>query len=107
MARTVLRTRAAHPDEYLFVIGNMAEVSPINETDPSEKRAHVLDKRRTMEIMTSRHLHRAYTLAENAARGRFPTLDPLPDDPARPKFDFKILLQDLEEHVAWLRREQS
>ena len=87
-AYQVLRVRALHPDSPLFVIGNIAGVSPENETSPAIKRSHEdAQARRLMEILTSRQLHRALLLAENAALGMFPSLDPLPGSMRRASFD--------------------
>ena len=54
-----------------------------------------------MEIVTARHLQRAYIIAENAARGRFPCLEPLLEDPARPVFDYPQIGQQLREYIVW------
>jgi hypothetical protein len=78
-AMRVLRARAALPDKRLFVVGNRAKVSLSNVTEEkaTRKDRSIADARRSMEILTSRWLHRGYLLAENAARGRFPSLEPL------------------------------
>ena len=87
-AMRVLRKRADYPDAPLFVIGNKSKIQTQYETDEKVKRIDVVrDQRRRMEILTSLHLHRAYLFAENAARGKFPSLDPLPVDQNRPKFE--------------------
>lgn len=102
MALRVLRARASYPDEKLYQTGNRTKVSPALWTDPARARKDGQDdKRRTMEIMTSRQLWRAYVLAENAARGRFPSLEPLKDDPNRPEFDYAVLLKDYSRYVEW------
>ena len=106
-AREVVRAQAARPNEMLYKIGNITNVSPSNYTDPEQKRAEVSDARLQMEILTSRQLHRAYLLAENAARGRFPTLDPLPEDPGRPKFDRRALHRIYKAHLTWLEGERE
>jgi len=109
VALRVLRARAALPNERLFVIGNKVNVSPANATSNFSQRARGedSDKRKQMEILTSRHLHRAYLLAENAARGRFPTLDPLSDDPNRPQFDYKQLQLQFKEYLKWGEAEKA
>lgn len=103
VALKVLRARAALPNERLFVIGNRTNVSPAQATTDLKQRTRGedSDKRKKMEILTSRHLHRAYLLAENAARGRFPSLDPLPNDPHRPSFDYKQLQSQFKEYLKW------
>jgi hypothetical protein len=103
VALKVLRARAALPNERLFVIGHKTKVSPANEITDFDRRARgeYSNERKQMEILTSRHLHRAYLLAENAARGRFPSLDPLPDDPNRPPFDYKQLNAQFRAFLKW------
>ncbi len=105
MARQVLRARAARPKARLFVIGNLTNVSRAHWTNEEQPRREQGDKRRIMEIMVSRHLHRAYLLAEHAARGQFPSLDPLPDDLHRPNFDFNELKQVYRRHIRWMNAE--
>ncbi len=69
----------------LFVLGQRAGISPVHNTDENVARRNAAG-RDVMDIMTSQRLQRAYRLAEHAARGRFPCLDPLDDDPGRPVF---------------------
>lgn len=103
-ARVVLRSRAYYPDEQLFKIGTRANFSPELQTAIESGDA---DAKRLMQILTSRHLHRAYLLAENAARGRFPTFEPLPEDEGRPGFDYRILGEELLAHNLWLRKKRE
>ena len=106
MAMRVLRARAARPRDKLFVIGNLTNVSPAHWSDAKLKRDKVeANKRENMEILTSRHLHRAYLLAENAARAKFPSLDPLPPDTARPSFDYVQLNRQLKSYIKWAEGE--
>ena len=70
-AMRVLRARAALPRYPLYKIGNRAKIQNQYETDENEKLRNS-EQRRLMEILVSRHLHRAYLFAENAARGIFP-----------------------------------
>lgn len=105
-AREVVWGRAARPKAKLFVIGNITKVSPANWSDPELKRDKIEgNKREAMEILTSRHLNRAYTLAENAARGKFPSLDPLPPDDARPKFNYVTIQRQLKAYMVYLKAE--
>jgi hypothetical protein len=93
-ALRVLFARSAQPKSRLFELGNQTDVAPAYWTDQDAKRRddhEVNHKRRIMEIATSRQLQRAYLFAENAARGRFPSLEALPDDPNRPHFDYQQL----------------
>lgn len=103
-ALRVLRARAALPNKPLFVIGNKSKIAPAYETDEN-KRLRNDERRRLMEILTSRQLHRAYLLSEHAARGSFPCLDSLPDDAARPAFDYVILKRQFKEYIAWMRKD--
>lgn len=109
MALKVLRARAALPNERLFIIGNRANVSPANMT--GEQRSRIdgegKGKRRQMEIMTIRHLNRAYVLAENAARGLFPSLAPLAEDPHRPVFDYHLLKRQFKDYLRWGEAEKK
>ena len=107
-AQEVVWGRAARPKAKLFVVGNITNVSPSNWSDPKLKRDKVeANKRETMEALTSRHLNRAYTLAENAARGKFPSLEPLPPDEARPKFNYKRIQMRLIAYMKYLREEME
>ena len=106
MARNVVLGRAARPKAKLFVIGNITKVSPTHWSDPNVKRDKVeAGKRETMEVLTSRHINRAYTLAENAARGTFPSLDPLPEDPNRPIFNYVELQNQFKAYMRYLEKE--
>ena len=109
VALKVLRARAALPNERLFVIGNKTNIAPYHAITDLKQRIRGADShsRMNMEILTSRHLHRAYLLAENAARGRFPTLDPLPNDPKRPQFDYKQLQLQFKEYLKWGEAEKK
>jgi hypothetical protein len=102
-AMRVLYLRAKLPDVPLFIIGNKSKLHRAYETDGNKKRnVDTRDKRRNMEIATSRHLHRAYLLAENAARGKFPSLDELPEDPNRPKFELVKLHKEYKAMIKWM-----
>jgi hypothetical protein len=103
-AMTVLLARASVPKAKLYQVGNHTKISPDNWTDAASRRRddpEVDVKRRMMEIVTARQLKRAYLFAENAARGRFPCLDPLPDDPARPEFEYRALGAQLRSYAEW------
>ena len=106
-AMRVLQAQSAVPRAPLYMVGNYAKIAPHYWTDPKIKRREspeVLEKRMMMEIVTSRQLRRAYLLAENAARGRFPCLDPLPEDPARPQFNYAVLGRQFRNYVEWGRK---
>jgi len=101
-AMKVLRARAALPNKPLFVIGNKSKIAPAYETD-EDKRLRNDDRRRLMEILTSRHLHRAYLFSENTARGKFPSLEPLTDD-IHPAFDCLVLRQQFKAYIIWMKK---
>ena len=77
--------RAEHKDKKLFEIGIEAGVSPPLNT----KKANYEDKKRGVESMTSRLLRKAHRLAENAARGVFPSIEQNPN--SKTTFDWDIL----------------
>ena len=100
----VFINRCQNPDVPLYYIGNISGVAPHHETDSEIKDRNIVGPaRRNMEILTSRHLNRAYCRAENAARGKFPSLDPLPEDPNRPSFDYEEQEKHLQKHENWKR----
>jgi hypothetical protein len=101
-AGKVLRAQIAAPSARLFQVGNGTRLFKQYWTDPARPRsAGQNEKRRLMEIEVSRHLLRAYWLAENAARGRFPSIAPLPDDPNRPRFNYTALNKQLWSYIEW------
>ena len=98
MALRVVRMRAMHPDESLAAIGQMSGVSPEHEIDLTKEPAdRDNESRRLMAILTSRFLNRALLLAENAALGQFPSLDPLPRDTPKMQFDYTRLADHFRE----------
>ena len=101
-AMRVLRARAALPNAKLFVIGNRSKIQTQYETDEKLK-LYNSEQRRHMAILTSRHFKNAYLFAENAARGKFPSLDPLPADPNRPKFNPVKLHVEFRAMMKWLQ----
>lgn len=102
-AMRVLRARAALPHAPLYVLGNKTKIQHAFVTDEkvTKRLGNIRDQRRRMEILTSRHLHRAYLFAENAARRKFPSLDPLPNDPHRPRFDPLKLNREHRAMIKW------
>lgn len=103
-AMRVLRARAALPKHPLYKIGNRAKIQSQYETDENEKLRNS-EQRRLMEILVSRHLHRAYLFAENAARGKFPSLARLPEDHGRPRFDWVELNGEFRRQGQWMQQE--
>jgi len=105
MAMRVLLARLSAPKAKLYQIGNGTKIAPHYWTDEKRRRSDDQDvQRRMMEIVTARQLNRAYLLAENAARGRLPSLDPLPPDPARPEFDYPTLRKRVWDYIVWGRK---
>jgi hypothetical protein len=92
--------RAAHPEKKLLEIGMETGVSPATFNENTKD--WDFEKRRDLENMTSRLIRKAYRLAENAARGRFPSLDSLPAAPGRTKFDYEALHKAYEIHRKFL-----
>ena len=105
-AMKMLRARAALPDKRLFVLGNRTKIAPHLWTDEDKPAGHNLTHRRTMEMLVSRHIKRAHLLAENAARGKFPSLDPLSDEPDCTRFDYLALPKQFERYIKWLDAER-
>lgn len=103
--------RAANPKAKLYLLGNKLNVSK-HVTPNQRSRVGLGGDRRLMEIMTSRQLRRAYILAENAARGVFPSFKPLDEDPGRPKMNYEklgkqisITIRTLDRQLAEYRKE--
>lgn len=78
--------RAAHPKKKLREIGIETNVSPAKN-----------NSNRDLENMTSRLLRKAYRLSENAARGIFPSLEPIQGETTR--FDWDVLAQQYQEYL--------
>lgn len=92
-----VQARAEYPtrDTTLFALGVRAKLS-----SAYVKRG----KKEAMSQLVSRQLLYAYRLAENAARGRFPSMDKLPEDPNRPVFDYYLLQEQQRAYakLSWL-----
>lgn len=107
-AMRALNVRRILPRAHLFVIGNKSRLHRAYETDETQRRnVDTRDKRRNMEIAISRHLKRAYLFAENAARGKFPSLAALPSDPNRPLFEPQKLNRELKAMMRWMERRRQ
>lgn len=85
-----VHAQAEYPQETLFAVGGRAKLSPSYAAS---------DNREAMTQLVSRHLLRAFRLAENAARGIYPSLDTLPDEQSLPKFDFGRLQKQLRNYA--------
>jgi hypothetical protein len=82
-AHRVLRARIGLPQEKLFEIGKHSIRSIYANAGEGD-----YDHRRLLEQQTSDYLLTAYRIAENAARGRFPSSNPLKPDKNRPQFNY-------------------
>lgn len=103
-AMRVLHAKTAMPKAKLYAVGNKAKIAAAYETNDDKLKLDY-DKRRLMEILTSRQLHYAYLLAEHAARGKFPCLNKLAEDEARLEFDYLLLNRYFKAKIKWLRNE--
>ena len=67
----------------LWEIGNELKLSPRNQIDvhriTSMDQDELADKKRVLSIMAKRLINTAFLIAENAARGRFPSDKPFPE----------------------------
>ena len=95
MAYRVTLHRAADPKKKLSEVGIEARVSPALYNERTKKLDY--DRKRELESMTSRLLRKAYVLSENAARGEFPLLSPVPA--ASTRFDWETLSQQYNEYL--------
>jgi len=93
-ALRVVRARASRPDASLFEVGKRSISSVHAAAKPGD-----YDKRRALEQQTSKYLQRALALAENAARGRFPSLAPLKPDENRPDFEYPKLRDQISAYI--------
>jgi hypothetical protein len=98
--------QAARPDEALWRVATRAKIS-INhgKLDPNaEKRdAKSADSRRLLTIMASRLMRDTLIIAENAAQGRFPTMDPS----SVKTFDFEALQKMIFDNNQWERNRKA
>lgn len=78
-----VKFRAVYPDKPNWEIGSMAKLSPTYSarlaTADAEK-SDLADDKIALKILTSRAIQRGRAIAENAARGVFPSYAPLPQD---------------------------
>jgi hypothetical protein len=92
--------QAARPDEALWRVATRSKIS-INhgklDPDTSMKSARDADSRRMLTIMASRLMRDTLIIAENAAQGRFPTMDPT----SVKTFDFEVLKKMIYENNLW------
>ncbi len=92
--------QAARPDEALWRVATRAKISNNHaKLDPNTKvkSAKDSDSRRMLTIMASRLMRDTLMIAENAAQGRFPTMDPS----SVKSFDFEALQERIYENNQW------
>ena len=101
-AMSVLYIRSARPDWKLWQIGEECKIK--KERKPRSLESDPIDSMRTLEQMTSRKLKTAKYIAENAARGVFPSQS----KPAHyVKFDPIEFNQILTQKTAWIKKEKT
>ncbi len=104
----VLWLRALQPDADLWRIGAEADISKTysKEVDPKSTKKTTLTSqaRQMLTIVTSRALLNATMVAENAARGIFPSNT---KHPHALKYDPTEFHQILARHTAWAKREKA
>jgi hypothetical protein len=92
--------QAARPDEALWRVATRAKISEKHtELDPNAKKKTVKDSdpRRILTIMASRLMRDTLIIAENAAQGQFPTMNPS----SVKTFDFEALQKMIYENNLW------
>lgn len=101
-AMSVLYIRSARPDWKLWQIGEECKIKKNRKGRSPDPDA--FDSLRTLEQMTSRKLKTATYIAENAARGIFPSQ-------SKPKYSVKLdpveFSEILSEKTAWINKEKS
>lgn len=107
MGLRLIYMRAARPDDELWRVASRAKISKKhNSLDPAAKKktANTGEGRRMLTIMASRLKHDSLVIAENAAQGRFPSLEAV----ATSHFDFNQLGKRLQQVSRYekMRKEQ-
>lgn len=98
--------QAARPDEELWRIATRARMSVNHgKLDPNsdKKNAKDADSRRMLTIMASRLMRDTLVIAENAAQGRFPTMDPT----SVKSFDFVTLGKRIYANNQWEKQQKE
>jgi len=98
--------RSARPDEELWRAAARAKISETHIVDPQAKKkdAKSAEARRMLTIMASRLSRDALMIAENAAAGKFPSMEVVAH--AQP-FDFPTLGQRLKVMSAWEKKRKA
>lgn len=98
----VLWMRSSMPDKELWRVGVSARVSPTYSRELAEDATPAVGEatydRMMLTVMTSRAYQRAVLIAENAARGKFPTYEPCPHA-IQP--DLRALFRLVSARVRW------
>ena len=106
--KRVLLFRIGEYDLRIFEVGNKAKVAQSYWTDPSRPRSlGQEEKRRLMEITVSRDLRKALLVAENAARGAFPSDAKLPGVSHDLSFDYRALHEQFKKYLLWGKRRSA
>ena len=85
----------------LHRIGTRMKLSPAYATKLGKPEGDEREKRREMVKVVRGYVDDAYTFAENAARGRFPSRTSLPVDKNRPRFDRDESYQLIHRQLRW------
>ncbi len=98
--------QSARPDEALWRVATRAKISNNHaKLDPNTKMksAKDSDSRRMLTIMASRLMRDTLMIAENAAQGQFPTINPS----SVKSFDFEALQKMIYENNQWEKQNKS
>jgi hypothetical protein len=99
----ILMAKAQYPDMQLWKVGLWAKVSAKHaktlDLKESKKKFEDADSKEHLAILTSRAFKKAKQVAENAARGSFPSSKPV----RLPNYDFDNIYQRLRSHYKLLK----
>lgn len=95
----VVRRRASAPNRPIWQVAAQVKINP------TRSGRNTVDDKHVLSAHTSRYTKRAYTLAENAARGSFPDETALPPDVATQSFDFAVLNRVYRQEIRFLEHE--
>lgn len=99
----ILMAKAQYPDMQLWKVGLWAKVSAKHaktlDLKESKKKFEDADSKEHLAILTSRAFKKAKQVAENAARGSFPSSKPV----RLPNYDFDDIYQRLRSHYKLLK----
>jgi len=99
----ILMAKAQYPDMQLWKVGLWAKVSAKHaktlDLKESKKKFEDADSKEHLAILTSRAFKKAKQVAENAARGSFPSSKPV----RLPNYDFEDIYKRLRAHYKTLK----